>query len=93
MKKKVITVVAILIVVAGLILVSYSDCHYHREGYLLHTVFDNLVVVVDDCGNEWELFTDGETFIDGQRVRVLMFDNYTPTHIKDDKIISYKFQN
>lgn len=93
MKKKIMTVVAMLIIAIGLIAVGYSDCHYHREGYLLHTVFDNLVVVVDDCGNEWEMFTDGEAFIDGQRVRVLMFDNYTPTHIKDDKIISYKFQN
>ena len=93
MKKKIMTLIAILIIAVGLLLVGYNDCHYHREGCLFHTVFDNLVVFVDDSGNEWEMFTDGETFEDGQRVRVLMFDNYTPTHITDDKTIDYEFQN
>ena len=93
MKKKIMTLIAILIIAVGLLLVGYNDCHYYREGCLFHTVFDNLVVFVDDSGNEWEMFTDGETFEDGQQVRVLMFDNYTPTHITDDKTIDYKFKN
>ena len=93
MKKKVATLIAMLIIAVGLVIIGYNDCHYYREGYLIHTVFNNLAVFVDDCGNEWELFTDGETFVDGQQVKVLMFDNYTPTHITDDKIVDYKFKN
>lgn len=88
-KIQLIFALAFIIGVVGL--VGYNECHYTREGYILHTTFNNLVVFVDDCGNEWEMFTDGEPFVDGQNVRVKFFDNYTPFHIKDDKIVNFKY--
>lgn len=90
-KFQLILALAVISVVIGI--VSYNECHYSREGYIIHTTFNNLVVFVDDSGNEWEIFTDGEPFIDGQQVRVKFFDNNTHFHIKDDKVIDYKFIN
>ena len=91
--KNMIQIVGLIFAFALVIFVAYSDCHYYREGYIIHTVFDNYVVFVDDTGNEWEMFTDGRSFNDGQRVRVTMFDNNTHTHIKDDKCVDFKFIN
>ena len=90
---KIQLIIALVFIMSIVFFVSYNECHYSREGYLLHTTFDNLVMFVDDCGNEWEMFTDGEPFIDGQNVRVKFFDHNTPFHIKDDEIVSYKFIN
>ena len=74
-------------------MIGYNDCHYKRTGYIVHTVFNNYVVFVDNTGNEWNVFTDGQSFIDGQDVVAVMFDNYTPTHIKDDSVVDLKFIN
>ena len=89
--KNIYKVFIALILFFGIVFVGWNDCHYYREGYFLHTVFNNYVVFVDDCGYEWEMFTDGQDFKDGQPVKVLMFDNYTHNHINDDKCIDYKF--
>ena len=51
------------------------------------------MVFVDDTGNEWNVFTDGQPFVDGQNVKAIMFDNHTHTHIKDDEVIDLKFIN
>lgn len=91
MRKNIFKLLVAFILLGGIILTGYNECHYNREGYILHTTFNNLVVFIDDCGNEWEMFTDGEPFVDGQQVKVKFFDNYTPCHIKDDKIINYKY--
>lgn len=91
MKNKIYLFFALVFMIVGMGFVSYNECHYTREGYILHTTFNNLVVFVDDCGNEWEMFTDGQSFIDGQNVRVKFFDGYTPFHIKDDQIIDFKY--
>lgn len=93
MKKNILSILALIFVFAGLFFVTYNETHYYRNGYILHTVFDNYVVFVDDTGNEWEMFTDGQPFVDGQNVRVTMFDNNTHTHIKDDKCVDFKFIN
>lgn len=90
---KIQLIIALTFIIGVVSFISYNECHYSREGYLLHTAFNNLVVFVDDCGNEWEMFTDGEPFIDGQNVRVKFFDRHTPFHIKDDEVVSYKFIN
>lgn len=90
---KIQLIIALAFIIGVVSFVSYNECHYNREGYLIHTTFDNLVVFIDDCGNEWEMFTDSEPFIDGQNVRVKFFDHNTPFHIKDDEIVSYKFIN
>ena len=84
--------VLIVLICAGILYwVMYNDCHYTRQGYIIHTCFDNYVVFVDNTGNEWNIFTDGKSFVDGQNVKVKMFDNYTPTYIQDDKCISVKY--
>ena len=88
---KIQLIFALAFIIGVVSFVSYNECHYTRDGYILHTAFDNLVVFVDDCGNEWEMFTDGHPFIDGQNVRVKFFDNNTPFHIKDDKIVKFKY--
>lgn len=93
MKKNILSIAVLIFVFASLFFVSYNETHYYREGYLVHTVFDNYVVFVDNTGNEWEMFTDGQPFVDGQNVRVTMFDNHTHTHIKDDKCVDFKFIN
>ena len=90
---KVQLIVGLAFIIGITLLVSYNESHYTRNGYIIHTVFDNLVVFIDDCGNEWEMFTDGEAFVDGQNVRVKFFDHNTPFHIKDDEIVDYKFIN
>lgn len=93
MRKNILSIIVLIFVFASLFFVTYNETHYYREGYLVHTVFDNYVVFVDNTGNEWEMFTDGQPFVDGQNVRVTMFDNYTHTHIKDDKCVDFKFIN
>lgn len=92
-KKRLLTVVALLICLGGILWIQYDECHYTRQGYIIHTVFDNYVVFVDDTGNEWNVFTDGQPFVDGQNVKATMFDNHTHTHIKDDEVVDLKFIN
>lgn len=90
---KIQLILALTFIITIVCIVSYNECHYTREGYILHTTFDNLVVFIDESGNEWEMFTDGESFVDGQNVRVKFFDGNTHFHIKDDEIVGYKFIN
>ena len=57
--------------------------HYTREAKVVE-VSDDLVVVEDACGYEWEFYGDGYEV--GQQVKMKMFTNYTHDTIFDDEI-------
>ena len=71
----------VFIVLPGL--VGNYEHHYTRDAKVVE-VSDDLVVVEDACGHEWEFY--GDSYEVGQQVKMTMFTNYTHDTIFDDKI-------
>ena len=76
-----------LLILALLIFCSYLESFYTRKGTVKYTV-DNLVVVEDECGYEWEFY--GDDYIQGDEVLMLMDNNHTDLKIEDDIITHVK---
>ena len=85
-EKKQLILVGLLILVL-LIFCSYVESFYTRKGTVKYTI-DDLVVVEDECGYEWEFYGDG--YIQGDEVLMLMDNNHTDLIIEDDVITHVK---
>ena len=77
------TVMFLLVFVVLSGLVGNYEHHYTRNAEVVE-VSDDLIVVEDTCGFEWELYGDGYEV--GQQVKMKMFTNYTHDTIFDDEI-------
>ena len=62
---------------------GYFEHHYTRQAEVIE-VCDDIVLVEDTCGFEWEFYGDG--FEVGQKVEMKMHTNFTHNTIFDDKI-------
>ena len=85
-EKKQLVLVGLLILVL-LIFCSYVESFYTRKGTVKYTI-DDLVVVEDECGYEWEFY--GDDYIQGDEVLMLMDNNHTDLIIEDDVITHVK---
>ena len=85
-EKKQLVLVGLLILVL-LIFCSYVESFYTRKGTVKYTI-DDLVVVEDECGYEWEFY--GDNYIQGDEVLMLMDNNHTDLIIEDDVITHVK---
>lgn len=92
MKKNVITVIALVLIVASLVSVGFTAVKMTRkasayarvtEGTIIE-VTDEVVAVETDDGNVWEF--EGEGYEVGQRVEVVFSNNGSPNCYKDDVI-------
>lgn len=85
-EKKQLILVGLLILVL-LIFCSYVESFYTRKGTVKYIV-DDLIVVEDECGYEWEFY--GDDYIQGDEVLMLMDNNHTDLIIEDDVITHVK---
>jgi hypothetical protein len=92
MKKNVITVIALVLIVASLVSVGFTAVKMTRkasayarvaEGVIIE-VIDEVVAVETADGNVWEF--EGEGYEVGQRVEVVFSNNGSPDFYKDDVI-------
>lgn len=73
--------------VTGMFLVSgYLDTHYSFKGSVVE-IENDIVVVEDFGGHQWEVYADGYQV--GDNVKVYVDDNGTSTY-DDDKIVNLK---
>ena len=77
------TVMFLLVFVVLSGLVGNYEHHYTRNAEVVE-VSDDLIVVEDTCGFEWEFYGDGYEV--DQQVKMKMFTNYTHDTIFDDEI-------
>lgn len=77
---------AIVILIIGVI--CWAEPRYQRKDCVVVEVEQDLVVVQDQCGYEWEYYTD-DTIKVGERVDLKMHTNFTDT-ITDDIVIGVK---
>ena len=85
-EKKQLILVSLLILVL-LIFCSYVESFYTRKGTVKY-IIDDLVIVEDECGYEWEF--RGNDYIQGDEVLMLMDNNHTDLIIEDDVITHVK---
>ena len=92
MKKNVITVIALVLIVASLVSAGFTAVKMIRktnayarvtEGTIIE-VTDEVVAVETADGNVWEF--EGEGYEVGQRVEVVFSNNGSPDCYKDDVI-------
>ena len=94
MKTTIQGIMVTLIFLAGVMLTSYSDNHYTRQGTVTD-IQENVIEITDsnllrdDYIWEWEIESDEEFHI-GDNVKMKMFNSLTDNIIKDDEIISVK---
>ena len=62
--------------------------HYSRENCKVISINGNIAQIEDKCGYIWTV--QDESLYKGQIVTLKMWDNYTESNIKDDKIIKVK---
>jgi len=73
--------------IIGLFLIGgYIDTHYSFKGSVVE-VAEDIVVVEDFGGHQWEVYADGYQV--GDNVKVYVDDNGTSTY-DDDKIVDLK---
>lgn len=91
MYKSIIFEVVIAIFTFILVLCAcYIDCHYYRYGQLEKTNIEGVYNFVDDAGHIWEYESD-EKLDTTTKIKVKMFDGYTPNNIYDDEILNFKY--
>ena len=63
------------------------ETHYYRTAEVVAISGDE-ITVTDTTDNEWLFYGDGYT--EGDKVKMLMFTNYTDNTIYDDEIVKVK---
>lgn len=77
-----VSIILLLIVIPGV--GGAVENHYWASGFVID-ISNNEVVVEDKSGNLWAF--EGEGFDRGDKVKMLMFTNYTDHNRQDDEII------
>lgn len=86
--KAVLVVIAFILVVA---FYNYTNTHYSKECEVTYKG-DNLVVVTDNEGYEWEFTVEDENPLQvGNKIKLKMHTNYTSDNIFDDIILNYAY--
>lgn len=80
-------VVAFVMLVVPAGVAGTIETHYTREGVVI-AIEGSDVVVCDTTDNEWVF--EGEGYIEGDKVSMLMFNAYTDNTIYDDEIVRVK---
>lgn len=66
---------------------DFIDTHYTREAIVVD-VKDDVVILLDSTGNEWEFL--GDSFERDDKVRMYMFNGCTNNTLKDDEVLNVK---
>lgn len=85
--KKIKNFLFIIICILIFILCNCIETTYTRVA-TVQKIENDLITVLDSCGNLWE-FT-GDNYIIGDKVRLIMDTNHTDSIITDDQIKSVK---
>lgn len=83
--KTTIIVLVFCVVIPGIC--GNIETHYTREATVV-AIQGNKVIVEDTRGNEWSFYGGG--FVEGDKVKMRMFTNYTDSNIYDDEIKDVK---
>lgn len=79
-----------MVVILAIAFYNYTNTHYSKECEVTYKS-DNLVVVTDNEGYEWEFTVEDENPLQvGNKVKLKMYTNYT-SDIFDDIILDYTY--
>lgn len=67
---------------------DFIDTHYTREAIVIEVQDDDVVILLDSTGNEWEFL--GDNFEIDDKVRMYMFNGCTNNTLKDDEVLNVK---
>jgi hypothetical protein len=83
MKKAIYSV----IIIASIVFLGYSQTHYKREGKITDIVANNKIIIMDNTNNIWIWLEDtNNTYKIGDKIQMIMNNNYTDYVIEDDII-------
>jgi hypothetical protein len=76
-----------VIIIASIIFLGYSQTHYKREGKIID-ISNNEIFILDTTDNIWIwiLDNDNNKYTIGDKIQMIMNNNYTDDVIKDDII-------
>lgn len=93
--EKLVERIAVFILIVGALglasICGYIENHYTRQGEVVEVYEDNnstVAVIEDSIGHLWEYETEDLTI--GNKVKMVMFTNFTDEDITDDEIIKIK---
>ena len=69
---------------------NWAEVHYTRHDCTVVSYVEDVVVVEDKTGNEWEIIAEGLEI--GDKVDLKMHTNFTDNCIYDDIVKNYKIK-
>ena len=90
MKKTMLIILSAVIAfeVGVLTAANWAEVHYTRHDCTVVSYVEDVVVVEDKTGNEWEIIAEGLEI--GDKVDLKMHTNFTDDYIYDDIVEGYK---
>lgn len=88
MKKTMLIILSAMIAFGMLMAANWVEVHYTRHDCTVVSCVEDVVVVEDKTGNEWEIVAK-ELEI-GDKVDLKMHTNFTDNYIYDDIVKDYK---
>lgn len=88
MKKTMLIILSAVIAFGMLMVANWAEVHYTRHDCTVVSYVEDVVVVEDKTGNEWEIIAEGLEV--GDKVDLKMHTNFTDDCIYDDIVENYK---
>ena len=82
MKKTMLIILSAVIAFGMLTVANWVEVHYTRHDCTVVSYVEDVVVVEDKTGNEWEFIAEGLEI--GDKVDLKMHTNFTDDYIYDD---------
>ena len=88
MKKTMLIILSAVIAFGMLMVANWVEVQYTRHDCTVVSYVEDVVVVEDKTGNEWEIIAEGLEV--GDKVDLKMHTNFTDNNIYDDIVEDYK---
>lgn len=88
MKKTMLIILSAVMAFGMLTVANWAEVYYTRHDCTVVSCVEDVVVVEDKTGNEWEIIAEGLEIDD--KVDLKMHTNFTDDYIYDDIVEDYK---
>ena len=89
MKKNILGfIIIVLLLIVAPSVAGNIETHYTKEAVVINIKNNDEVVVMDEQNEIWSFY--GKSYLIGEKVKLVMFNNYTENNIYDDEIVNVK---